>query len=185
MTIETSSPLQQQMKCQGPTNSLFAKLAKIEESILSLFLLVMILLTCTQIILRTFFSSGISWADPFLRYLVLWTGFLGAAMATSQGKHIAMDVMGFLVPEYLKAWLRILTNLFSAVVAGFLTWAAYLFIQSEVQYGGSSLLGIPSWGWSLIFPIAFSLICLRFLMAVWAAAREIIHPQESSKSSVS
>ncbi len=169
------------MTDSGPTNSLFTKLAKIEESILSLFLLVMILLTCAQIILRTFFSSGISWADPFLRYLVLWTGFLGAAMATSQGKHIAMDVIGFLIPESLQAWLRITTNLFSAVVAGFLTWSAYLFIQSEMQFGSSRLLDTPSWIWNLIFPIAFALISLRFLMAVWAATREIIRPHKSSE----
>jgi len=127
--------------------------------------MIMIVLTCVQIILRAFFSTGIPWADPFLRYLVLWTGFLGAAMATSQGKHIAMDVAGFLVPQSLQSWLHILTNLFSCVVAGILTWAAYLFIVSERQFGTASLLHLPSWVWVLIFPIAFFLISLRFFMA--------------------
>jgi TRAP-type C4-dicarboxylate transport system permease small subunit len=127
-----------------PENSLFAKLTKVEESILSVFLMIMILLTCVQIALRAFFSTGIPWAEPFLRYLVLWTGFLGAAMATSQGKHIAMDVISFLVPQSMQSWLRITTNLFSAVVAGFLTWSAYLFIQSEMQFGTGKLLGAPS-----------------------------------------
>ncbi len=156
-----------------PANSLFAKLAKVEEWILSFFLLVMILLTCVQIVLRAFFSTGILWADPLLRYLVLWTGFLGAAMATSQGKHIAMDVIGFLIPKHLKPWLQITTNLFSGIIAGFLTWSAYLFIQSEMQFGTTRLLTLPSWVWALIFPISFTLISLRFFMAAWATARSI------------
>ncbi len=157
-----------------PANSLFSRLARVEESILSLFLVVMILLTCLQILLRTFFSTGISWADPLLRYLVLWTGFLGAATATSQGKHIAMDVISFLVPQSMKSWLQITTNLFSAVIAGFLTWAAYLFILSERQFGTGRLLELPSWIWNLIFPVAFSLIALRFFMAAWATVRTIL-----------
>jgi len=165
-----------------PGNSLFAKLTKVEESILSIFLMVMILLTCVQIVLRAFFSTGIPWADSFLRYLVLWTGFLGAAMATSQGKHIAMDIIGFLIPQSLQPWLHITTNLFSSIVAGFLTWSAYLFIQSEMQFGTGKLLNVPSWVWALIFPIAFTLISLRFFMAAWAAARTILFFKKSSDS---
>lgn len=165
-----------------PANSLFSKIAKVEEGVLSFFLVVMILLTCVQIVLRAFFSTGISWADPFLRYLVLWTGFLGAAMATSQGKHIAMDVISFLAPKSMQTWLQVATNLFSAIVAGFLTWSAYLFIQSEIQFGSNKLLNIPSWVWNLIFPIAFVLISLRFLMAAWTTAKSITAIKNSPES---
>ena len=163
----------------GQEKSIFNWIARAEETVLSLFLTVMILLTCVQIILRTFFSSGLLWADPFLRYLVLWTGFLGAAMATSEGKHIAMDVIGYLLPQSMQSWLRIATNLFSAVVAGFLTWSAYLFIQSEIQFGNGSLLGIPSWVWGLIFPLAFALISIRFVMAAWGTARAVVTKKPS------
>ena len=157
-----------------PTSSLFSKLNRIEETILSLFLVIMILLACTQILLRILFSSGLSWADPFLRYLVLWSGLLGAAMATSQGKHIAMDIITFLVPKSMHPWLQVVTDLFSATVAGFLTWAAFLFIRSEIQFGSTELLSVPSWVWNLIFPIAFSLIAFRFFMAAWTATLEIL-----------
>ena len=157
-----------------PKNSLFSRLARIEESILGLFLVTMILLACVQILLRTVFSSGLLWADPLLRYLVLWSGLLGAAMATSQGKHLSLDIISFLVPESLKAWLHIVTNLFSAIVAAFLTWAAYLFIRSEMEFGNAQLLSVPSWVWNLIFPIAFALITFRFLMAAWTTAVTIL-----------
>ena len=47
----------------------------IEETFLCLLLFSMILLACVQIFLRFFFSGGFAWADPLLRYMVLWAGF--------------------------------------------------------------------------------------------------------------
>ena len=160
-------------------SSLFSILARIEESILGIFLVVMILLACVQILLRTVFSSGLSWADPFLRYLVLWSGLLGAARAASQGKHLTLDIITFLVPKSLHSWLHMVTNLFSATVAAFLTWAAFLFIRSEMKFSSTVLLSVPLWIWNLIFPIAFTLIALRFFMAAWAAALEILSLNKS------
>jgi TRAP-type C4-dicarboxylate transport system permease small subunit len=91
-------------------------------------------------------------------------------MATSRGKHIALDLISFLVPESLQAWLRIITSLFSAIVSAFLTWAAYLFVRNEMEFGNTQLLSAPSWVWNLIFPMAFALITLRFFLSAWSTA---------------
>jgi TRAP-type C4-dicarboxylate transport system permease small subunit len=171
------------MPTPRPANSLFSILNRIEETILGLFLVIMILIACVQILLRTVFSSGLLWADPFLRHLVLWSGFLGAAMATSQGKHIALDIITFLVPSSMHPWLHVITDLFSAIVAGFLTWAAFLFIRSEIEFSSTALLSIPSWVWNLIFPIAFAMIALRFFMSAWTAALEILSITKTPGSS--
>ncbi|MDR3630345.1 MAG: TRAP transporter small permease subunit [Desulfocapsaceae bacterium] len=162
-----------------PGDGLFSLLSRAEEIMLGGFLLVMILLACVQILLRSLFSGGLTWADPLLRYLVLWSGLLGAARATSVGKHISMDIIGFLVPGSLQLWLRAATNLFSAVVAGFLTWAAWLFIRSEMQFGTTKLFSTPSWVWNVIFPIAFALISLRFLIASMTALTTIFSLQKN------
>ena len=149
-------------------------LARIEGAILSLLLCTMIVLACGQILLRTLFSSGMPWADPVLRYLVLWSGLLGAAMATSQGKHISIDIISFLVPKSMQTWLQVATNLFSAIIAAFLTWGAYLFIRNEMQFSNTRILSVPTWVWNLIFPIAFALISSRFLHTAWTKAMSIL-----------
>jgi hypothetical protein len=45
-------------------------------------------------------------------------------------------------------------------------------MQSEIEYGGSSLFGLDSWLWFLIFPIAFGMILLHFsidvITTVWS-----------------
>ena len=157
--------------------SFVQRAARFEELVLCLLLGAMILLACLQIALRTFMGGGLLWADPLLRYLVLWSGLLGAALATSRGEHIALDLAGYLLPEKLQPLIQLACHLFSLITAGFLTWAAILFMESEIQYGGPGLMGIPSWGWNAIFPLAFSLIALRYLLLIVHTGTTLMHGQ--------
>lgn len=152
---------------------LMRSLSWTETAVLCLLLSTMILLACLQILLRSVFSSGLFWAEPLLRYLVLWSGLLGAAMATSRGKHIALDLAGYLVPERWQPFLRLLTHLFSVLVAGCLTYAGLLFLRSEMEYGGAGLFTLPSWIWNSVFPLVFALITIRYAVLCWSAAVEL------------
>ena len=135
-----------------------------EEAFLCLLLLAMILLACVQIFLRTFYASGILWADPLLRYLVVWAGLFGAAVATKQSKHISIDIISYLVPEQFMPWLRVLLNFFSASICIILTYAAVNFVRDEALYGGRGILDIPSWQLNIVYPLAFGVIAGRFLL---------------------
>jgi hypothetical protein len=72
----------------------FNFLNRLEELFLCLLLLTMIGLACTQIILRDLFSTGFVWADPLLRYMVIWAGLFGADIATRKKKHIRRPLLG-------------------------------------------------------------------------------------------
>lgn len=149
--------------------------AQVEEWLLCCLLSLMILLACTQIILRDIFSGGLIWADPLLRHMVLWVGLLGAAAATRQGKHIAIDIASHLVSEKIYSYLVFIIDLFSALVSIGLTFAAILFIRSEITYGGSStILGIPSWALNIIFPLAFGLIAVRYIIMTVESIQSIL-----------
>ena len=139
-------------------------LAWLEEAFLCGLLSGMMILACVQIFLRFFFSSGFVWADPLLRYMVLWAGLFGAAVATKQGKHITIDIISHMLPEQYQSWLQALLNLFATGVCSMLTYAAVIFVQDEAAYGGRALLDIPSWGLNLVFPLAFGIISFRFLI---------------------
>lgn len=131
--------------------------------LLCLLLGAMITLSCLQIALRTFFDSGLLWVDPLLRYLVLWSGLLGAVLATSRGSHIAIDLAEYLISDKLKPLVQLICSIFSTLTAGALTWASILFIRDEFQFGGESLFSIPSWCWNFIFPCTFALIAVSYL----------------------
>lgn len=143
-----------------------------EEAFLCLLLLAMIVLACVQIFLRTFYASGILWADPLLRYLVIWAGLFGAAVATKQSKHISIDIISHLVPKKFMGWLRVLLNAFSSAVCIILTYAAVKFVRDEALYGGRGILDIPSWELNMVYPLAFGIIAGRFLII---AVTDLVH----------
>jgi TRAP-type C4-dicarboxylate transport system permease small subunit len=159
----------------GVLRRISAGLSWLEEGLVCLFLAAMLLLFCTQIFLRVFFTSGIVWADPLLRYLVLWTGMMGAVVATRRGKHIAIDVVSHLLPKRVMLWLYVVLDIFSVAVSAVLTYASALFVRNEATFGGvQSLLGLDSWQLNLIFPVAFGLITLRFLVNCWQSLRRAL-----------
>ncbi len=133
----------------------------LEDGLLCLLLTAIIIIACSQIILRTTMGTGFLWSEPLIRQLVLWVGMMGAVVATREGKHIAIDIASYLAPNKVQTWLELVINLCSILVTGALTAAAIIFTSSEMTYGGTSLL-MPAWIWSLIFPLGFALITLHF-----------------------
>ncbi|PHR29772.1 MAG: hypothetical protein COA36_02645 [Desulfotalea sp.] len=157
-----------------PTDmGIFRVVNKVEEILLSLTLMTMILLACSQIFLRTFLSTGLLWADPLLRYLVLWSGLLGAVAATGQGKHIALDVLSRSVPKAFAPWINFSTLVFCSLTSMGLSWAGILFIQGELEYELIGPLSLPVWFWSAIFPVAFCLITVKYLILCFLQLRRI------------
>jgi len=167
----------------GSLKKLFTTVSNIfawtEETFLCLVLFAMIILACLQIFLRTFYASGILWIDPLLRYMVIWAGLLGAAVATKQSKHISIDIISHIVPEKFLPWLRILLNVFSASVCIILTYAAVKFVHDEALYGGRTLLDIPSWLLNIVYPAAFGIIAIRFLFQALQELGSVILPRSS------
>jgi TRAP-type C4-dicarboxylate transport system permease small subunit len=135
---------------------------RMEQRVLVILLSLMILIAFFQIVLRNLFDTGLTWGDPLVRNLVLWVSFIGAALATKEGKHINIDVVSRWIPPRGKILLQAITHLFSAFISALLTFAALKFIKNEAQMGEVTFLGIPLWIPVIILPITFGLMALRF-----------------------
>jgi TRAP-type C4-dicarboxylate transport system permease small subunit len=137
-------------------------LDKAEYLVLVSLLTLMVGLAFLQIVLRIFFDTGILWGDPLLRHVLLWAALLGATMATKEGKHINIDVISRLLPDWGKVTIQAVANLFSAFICVLLLQASLKFVRDEFQVGTLAFLEIPIWVVGVIFPVAFGLIGLRF-----------------------
>lgn len=135
---------------------------RVEQFLLVTFLSFMILVAFLQIVLRNFFFTGLSWGDSLLRNLVLWIGFIGATLATKEGKHINIDLVTRWLPSLGKNVATLIIHLFSFSVCSLLTCAALKFIKNEVQMGNRTFLNIPVWIPEMILPITFTLMTFRF-----------------------
>jgi len=135
---------------------------RVEQAFICILLSLMILIAFLQIVLRNVFATGIAWADPLVRNLVLWVGFVGASIATREGRHITINMIPPWMPPRGKAIIGIITQVFSLFICGLLTFAAVKFVRNEAIMGDVTFLGIPAWIPQIILPLTFGLMTLRF-----------------------
>ncbi len=138
------------------------KISRVEQVFVTIMLTMMILMAFFQIVLRNFFNTGISWGDPLVRYLVVWVGFIGAAIATKEDKHINIDVVSRWLTAPGSNYIHIISHFISAVICGLLTLAAIKFIRFEAEMGGTAFFNLPVWVPEIIIPVTFGLMTLRF-----------------------
>ncbi len=139
-------------------------ISRLEQFLIAALLTVMILLAFWQIVLRNFFATGIDWGDSLVRYLVVWVGFVGAAVATKEGKHITIDVLSRWITGKGKNAIQVISNLSSAFICWILAWAGIKFIWFEAEMGGTTFFDLPIWIPELIIPITFGLMTLRYIL---------------------
>jgi TRAP-type C4-dicarboxylate transport system permease small subunit len=139
-------------------------IGRVEQTLITILLSLMITIAFLQIVLRNIFATGLTWADPLVRNLVLWVGFVGAAIATREGKHITIDVLPQWAPQQIKAVIGIIIQLFAAFICGLLTFAAAKFARNEALMGSITFLGIPAWVPQLILPITFGIMAIRYCL---------------------
>lgn len=141
-------------------------LAKIETALLIFLLSLMVIVGFAQVLLRNLFETGLPWADPMLRYTVLWLAFLGASLATRENRHINIDVLTRYLSPKLKKLISIITNIFALSVCLILLKSSIDFIKMEIEFPREIFLGIQNWILEMIIPIGFSLISLRFTINI-------------------
>ena len=139
-------------------------MGRVEKALIVLFLSLMILTAFAQIALRNFFGIGLSWSEPLVRYLVLWVGFIGAALAAREGRHITIEVFTLWAAGKGARQLAVVSQVCSAVVCGLLTYAAVKFVIDDAQLGSRTFLNLPTWVPELIIPATFALMTLRFTL---------------------
>jgi len=139
----------------------FGFLGGLEVAIIGLLLGALIFFGCLQIFLRNVFHSGLIWADPLMRHIVLWLGCLGGVMATARIRHISIDIFSRFLPDPLEAIRDKIIYLATAAISSVLGIAALRLVVDEKEFGERAFLNIDVWMLQMIIPVAFFLIAYR------------------------
>jgi TRAP-type C4-dicarboxylate transport system permease small subunit len=134
----------------------------VENALLVLLLGAMMLLAVGQIVLRMFFNSGLLWADELLKILVLWIALVASVAAARSRRHLRIDILSRYVPQRYARVPELVVDLFAAGICGVIAWHSLQFIL--LSMGDTVLVNIPSWVAQGILPIAFLLMCYRFIL---------------------
>jgi TRAP-type C4-dicarboxylate transport system permease small subunit len=162
-----------------PTARLIRLVAVIEDTLLVAILTLMVALAGAQIALRNLFDTGLLWADPALRVMVLWVGMIGAMVATRFDKQISVDAVSrFLSPQW-RARVRVLTDLFTAAVSAMVAWHALRLVLDDKAAGSTVFASVPVWVCETVLPLAFGVIALRYLLFAIDHARAAFSPGDA------
>jgi TRAP-type C4-dicarboxylate transport system permease small subunit len=154
--------------------------AKGEEILLALLLVGMVLLAALQVLLRNIWDTGIDWADITLQNVTLLVGLLGAAIATSEGRHLNIDIFSRVLKGRAKTVLKLVIGLFCVFVCVLLARGGWTTFEANygpwvenIPEGWSKAHNlkvqffegtIPQWLSQLFLPIGFVLIGFHFVL---------------------
>ena len=123
----------------------------------------LIVFASAQIVLRNFFSIGLTWGDGAIRLTVLWLAMLGALAASRDSRHVTMGAATRWLPLRLQTVARVMADLFGAVVSAAFAWYALQFVQDSREFGDVLLGDVPAWWFQAIMPAAFALMAFQFV----------------------
>lgn len=124
----------------------------------------MMILAVGQIVMREGFGTGFGWADELIRLMVLWLALVGSIAACRENRHIRIDALSHIMPKTVIEVVRVLVDLFAAVVCAVIAVQAWRYLQVEIEYEDTVLVDLPAWIAHSIMPAAFALIAYRFLI---------------------
>ena len=144
-----------------------------------LLLLLMCILAFGQVILRNLFNFSFVWADVVVRMSVLWVAILGASLATSERSHIRINFGTKPPPKPYDSYLEAFLTLLATAVSFFFSLVALKFVSVEIDSKSIvDALNAPEWVFTIIFPIGFIIMTLKFLLIFLGHMNEAIKGPE-------
>ena len=157
------------------------KLLALEAAVLLTAFAILILVTFTDVALRTLTGSGLLWSRDVGIYANIWLSMLGIGIASSQGSHLRPRFMDSWVRADWHSWLPRMQELLTA--AGFLALAviAAQVVADTRELGDiNSVLRWPIWICQLCMPLALGFAAFKHsLFALYPALR----PEERDQTS--
>lgn len=152
--------------------SLDRKLAMFETVTICVVVSAMLLLTTSHVLLKLF-GQGIMQFEEIARYLVIWVGFLGGAVATYQSRHINIDMFGRFLKGTSGRVIMTVLSVIALAIVGVMLKTAISYVggfhssgEIAVSFGDPQpWLAIPQWLAAIIMPIGLILIALHMIAA--------------------
>jgi tripartite ATP-independent transporter DctM subunit len=140
-----------------------AGLALLEDVVAACALGAMVILPLLEIGMRRLAGVGIPAEGPLVQHLVLWVGFLGAAIAARDRKLLALAT-GSLLPEgTARRVASIVASAIASAMTVLLASGAMQLVSNEREAATSIGANIPVWVAQLALPAGFALIAARLV----------------------
>lgn len=134
----------------------------------------MVLFVFLNVVLRTFFNSGLTWSEELSRYLFVFVTYIGAISAMHANAHIGVDTLLSRVSPKLQMIFYIVAQ---ATIAGLMGVLVHGSVKMVVLNTASktAALGIP---YSILYSVGILCGLGIAVLAVSNIVYAITHPEE-------
>ncbi|AZV93702.1 TRAP transporter small permease [Kerstersia gyiorum] len=117
---------------------------------------------------RSLTNINLLWAQELCIYLFVWMAKFGAAYGVRLGIHVGVDVLVTKVSEPMRKTLTVIALLSGALFTFIVAWIGASFTWDIGHTNQVSAdLEVPMWIVYLAVPLGSSLMCFRFLQALY------------------
>lgn len=136
----------------------------------------MVLFVFLNVVLRTFFNSGLTWSEELSRYLFVFVTYVGAISAMHANAHICVDTLLSRVSHKLQMIFYVLSQSIIVVLMVILVHGS---VKMVIQNTASrtAALGIP---YSILYSVGILCGAGIALLAVANIVYALTHPSEIS-----
>lgn len=145
-------------------NLLNTVLNRLEEFIVSVALVISVLLTFIEVVLRYGFGSSLGFTHELVVYLLILTGLVGASVGVRKKVHLGVDLLIKQFPVIVQKMILIVVAFTSALFCLLIMILGIQHVQILIEFGQlSPEMEIPMYFPKSIIPIAFGLMTFRYL----------------------
>ncbi len=162
-----------------PRNQIVRFIEHLEDGIVVLLFAAISSISLLQIILRNFFDTGLIWATPMLGILLLWLTLSGAVVAVRKDRHISINILASHLPPQTACMVFAGTKIFTAFICAVIAYYGARLVQIDLEMESTLFSDVPVWACELIIPISFSLLSVRFFVAVMVEVHQFRKQQIS------
>lgn len=138
-------------------------LDKLEEIIASICLIVMTILTFSNVVARYVFSASFSFSEEITTYLFVLLSLLGTAIAAKRGAHLGLSIITDAVGPKVRKILNCIGFFIATVFCAAIFWYGIGMVQNQ-QMLGQVTAGMqwPEWIFGSFVPIGAFFATIRF-----------------------
>ena len=134
----------------------------------------LIIIMFIQVLKRAIMGSAITWADGTARYLLIWSTFLGATVATKESGHISLTFIQDKLKGKPKMVFECILMLGFAVLAIFTLYAGIMVLEYVIPQKSDSLPISVAWIYGAI-PFCEAIIAVHLFTNTANKIADIAH----------
>lgn len=139
------------------------KVGKVEYFLVAVMIAVMAIVNFLQVVFRYVIEGSLPWSEELLRFLFVWTTFLGAGIGVRKGAHLGLTIIVNNLPPKLKKFVVFVNYLICIVFSAIIGMLGLSIVSMQAEFNvRSSAMVLPMYWISLAIPVSFALIILHF-----------------------